>query len=73
MHKISTSGATTIEKVTDVTKFHINEKRNAAKEGQGTGKQKEDMIHSRSTKKFCEERLSSSISVRKGRQSNLGI
>lgn len=39
MHKISTSGATTIERVTDVTKFHINEKRNAAKEGQATGKQ----------------------------------
>lgn len=37
--RCSTSGATNIERVTDVTKGHINEKRNAAKEGQATGKQ----------------------------------
>lgn len=37
--RYSPLGATALERVTDVTKFNINEQRNTAKEAEATGKQ----------------------------------
>ena len=70
-----TLGATTLERITDVTQLNIKENRNTTKEGQGKGKQQRKMGFTPpgALRTFVKLNKSSSISVGKGWQRNLNI